>query len=125
MPGRRRRSTTKSASTTRTTASAPRRRAAAKATKAVVEEMFRVLEPGGDFLAADIAPFGRNDAFRAVVLDWETENRGEPFMRSYLRLDLADLLREAGFVDVEAYGLGKGDYPWVVRGRKPAAQDGA
>ena len=97
----------------------------AKATKAVVEEMFRVLEPGGDFLAADIAPFGRNDAFRAVVLDWETENRGEPFMRSYLRLDLADLLREAGFVDVEAYGLGKGDYPWVVRGRKPAAQDGA
>lgn len=89
-----------------------------KATEDIVREMFRVLEPGGDIVIGDIAPYDRNDAFRSVVLDWETENRGEPFMRSYLQLDLPGLLKQAGFTDVQAYGLGKGDYPWIVRGHK-------
>jgi ubiquinone/menaquinone biosynthesis C-methylase UbiE len=89
-----------------------------KATEAIVAELFRVLEPGGDLVIGDIAPYERNDAFRSVVLDWETENRGEPFMRSYLQLDLPALLKAAGFTDVQSYGLGKGDYPWIVRGRK-------
>ncbi|MDX6744071.1 class I SAM-dependent methyltransferase [Actinocorallia sp. A-T 12471] len=91
-----------------------------KATEAVLAEAFRVLEPGGDLVIGDIAPQERNAAFRAVVLDWETEHRGEPFMRSYLQLDLPALVKQAGFADVEAYGLGKGDYPWIVRGRKEA-----
>jgi ubiquinone/menaquinone biosynthesis C-methylase UbiE len=89
-----------------------------KATEAILAEMYRVLERGGDFVMGDIAPFERNDAFRSVVLDWETEHRGEPFMRSYLHLDLPGMVKEAGFTDVEAYGLGKGDYPWIVRARK-------
>ncbi|WP_326696855.1 class I SAM-dependent methyltransferase [Streptomyces sp. NBC_01754] len=89
-----------------------------RAARAVVDEMFRVLEPGGDVVVADIAPYERNQAFRSVVLDWETDHRGEPFMRSYLQSDLAETLRAAGFEDVTAYGLGHGDYPWVIRGRK-------
>ncbi|MFV2179077.1 methyltransferase domain-containing protein [Actinomadura sp. LOL_016] len=89
-----------------------------KATEAILAELFRVLEPGGDLVIGDIAPVERNDAFRSVVLDWETEHRGEPFMRSYLQLDLPALVKQAGFGDVEAYGLGAGDYPWVVRARK-------
>ncbi|MGI5330608.1 class I SAM-dependent methyltransferase [Actinomadura nitritigenes] len=92
-----------------------------KSAREVVEEMFRVLEPGGDLVIGDIAPAERNHAFRAVVLDWETEHRGEPFMRSYLQLDLPSLLTDAGFTGVEAYGLGKGDYPWIVRGHKERA----
>ncbi|WP_106402622.1 class I SAM-dependent methyltransferase [Actinocorallia populi] len=88
------------------------------ATKEILREMFRVLEPGGDLVMGDIAPFERNGAFRSVVLDWETEHRGEPFMRSYLQLDLPSLMEEAGFTDVKAYGLNRGDYPWIVRGRK-------
>ncbi|TDC76349.1 class I SAM-dependent methyltransferase [Actinomadura sp. 7K507] len=91
-----------------------------KATEAILAEMFRVLEPGGDLVMGDIAPFERNDAFRSVVLDWETDHRGEPFMRSFLHTDLPGLVKQAGFGDVEAYGLGKGDYPWVVRARKEA-----
>ncbi|GAA2737305.1 class I SAM-dependent methyltransferase [Actinocorallia aurantiaca] len=88
------------------------------ATKAILQEMLRVLEPGGDLVMGDIAPFDRNGAFRSVVLDWETEHRGEPFMRAYLQLDLPALMEEVGFTDVKAYGLNKGDYPWIVRGRK-------
>ncbi|MEU5990002.1 class I SAM-dependent methyltransferase [Spirillospora sp. NPDC047418] len=89
-----------------------------KATEAILAEMFRVLEPGGDLVIGEIAPYERNDAFRSVVLDWETDNRGEPFMRSYLQLDLPGLVERAGFTGVEAYGIGKGDYPWIVRARK-------
>ncbi|MBE1536565.1 class I SAM-dependent methyltransferase [Actinomadura algeriensis] len=89
-----------------------------KATEAILAEMFRVLEPGGDLVIGDIAPVERNGAFRSAVLDWETEHRGEPFMRSYLRLDMPSLVERAGFTDVKAYGLGKGDYPWIVRAHK-------
>ncbi|WP_326696852.1 class I SAM-dependent methyltransferase [Streptomyces sp. NBC_01754] len=91
-----------------------------KATAAILRELFRVLEPGGDLVIGDVAPYDRHPAFRAVVLDWETEHRGEPFWRSALQLDLPGLLREAGFTDVEAYGAGGGTYPWITRGHKAA-----
>jgi hypothetical protein len=54
-----------------------------------------------------------------VVLDWETENRGEPFWRDALLMDLPGMLTAAGFVDIEAYGIGGGVHPWVTRARKP------
>ncbi|MER7276970.1 methyltransferase domain-containing protein [Dactylosporangium sp. NPDC000244] len=90
-----------------------------RATEAILREMYRVLEPGGDIVFGDVAPYEKQSAFRAVVLDWETENRGEPFWRAALQLDLPGLFKKVGFVDVEAYGLGPGLYPWITRGRKP------
>ena len=90
-----------------------------KATEAILREMYRVLEPGGDIVIGDVAPYEKQSAFRAVVTDWETENRGEPFWRSALQLDVPGLLKKIGFVNVEAYGVGDGNIPWVVRGRRP------
>lgn len=88
----------------------------------ILAESFRVLEPGGDVLIADIAPYERQDAFNAVMLDWETEYRGEPFWRAALQNDIPAALLRAGFVDVEAYGVGERGYPWIIRARKAGAQ---
>lgn len=90
------------------------------AAKAILAEAFRVCRPGGEILVADVAPYREQDSlFRCIVLDWETENRDEPFWRGALLQDRVGLLTEAGFVDVEEYAVGPGNYPWVTRGRKP------
>jgi hypothetical protein len=34
--------------------------------------------------------------------------------------NLAQMMRDAGFVDVEEYALEERGYPWDTRGRKPA-----
>ena len=44
---------------------------------------------------------------------------GEPFWRGASTLDMAGVLKDAGFVDVKSYGLQPGNYPWVNTGRKP------
>jgi ubiquinone/menaquinone biosynthesis C-methylase UbiE len=89
------------------------------ATREILAETLRVLEPGGDVLIGDVAPYERQAGFQTVVMDWETENRGEPYWRDALMLDLPALLKELGYVDVEAFGMNGGTYPWITRARKP------
>lgn len=89
----------------------------------IFAEAFRLLEPGGDILISDIAPTGEHSAFRAVVLDWETENRGEPYAREAMAMDVPQMLREAGFAEIASYGLDGGVHPWVIRARKPPAAE--
>jgi SAM-dependent methyltransferase len=86
----------------------------------IIAEAFRVLAPGGDLLIGEVAPYAEQTAFRAVVLDWETENRGEPHWRAALLMDLPAMLTQAGFVEIECYGIGGGVFPWITRARKPA-----
>lgn len=86
----------------------------------IIAEMYRLLEPGGHLLISEIAPYEHQDAFRSVVLDWETENRGEPYWREVMAHDWAAELAKAGFVEIESYGVGGGVYPWVTRATKPA-----
>jgi len=86
----------------------------------VINEMFRILEPGGDMVISDPPPFRAVSPLQAVLLDWETENRAEPYFTQAGFVNLAELMREAGFVNVEEYGLQKNsNYPWVTRGQKP------
>lgn len=85
----------------------------------VLEEAYRILEPGGDFMLSDIPPFRKVHPFNAILLDWETEHRGEPYFREHCLSNWAEVLRDIGFEAVEEYPIGDNGYPYIVRGRKP------
>jgi SAM-dependent methyltransferase len=87
---------------------------------AILTEAFRILAPGGWVLIGEIAPYEKQSAFRSVVLDWETENRGEPYWREAMAMDIPGALADLGFEEIRAYGLSAGLYPWVTMARKPA-----
>jgi SAM-dependent methyltransferase len=89
-------------------------------TEKVIREMFRILQPGGEMIINDPPPFRAVNPLQAVVLDWDTDNRAEPFFSAAASINLAEIMRDAGFVDVDEFALEKRGYPWVTRGRKPA-----
>lgn len=82
-------------------------------------EMFRIMKPGADIVISDPPPFRAVDLFHAVILDWDTHNREEPFFSAVLLSSLDEQLRDAGFEQVESYALGQDWYPWITRARKP------
>jgi SAM-dependent methyltransferase len=88
--------------------------------KRVLQEMWRILAPGGEIVINDPPPFRGVSPLQAVILDWDTDNRAEPYFSAAAMTNLAQMLREIGFADVEEYSLEKRGYPWVTRGRKPS-----
>lgn len=88
--------------------------------RSLFDEIFRVLRPGGDFLIADVKRTRDHDRLTAWRFDWLAKWGGEPYWRATAAMDFAALARDAGFVDVEAYGMAPTGDPHVVRGRKPA-----
>lgn len=86
---------------------------------ATIREAFRILAPGGDLVISDPPPFRAVDPFQAVVLEWDTANREEPFFTAAGSANWADALREAGFTDVAEHAIGQHGYPWITRGHKP------
>jgi SAM-dependent methyltransferase len=86
---------------------------------ALLREMFRILKPGGDIVLSDPPPFRAIDPFHAVLLDWDTIHREEPFFSDAGASDWGAELERIGFVDVAAYPIGADSYPWVTRATKP------
>lgn len=91
-----------------------------KANRKLFAEMFRIMKPGADIVISDPPPFRAVPLFHAVILDWDTDNREEPFFSAVLHESLDEMLAEAGFTNVESYGIGRDHYPWITRATKPA-----
>jgi len=83
--------------------------------RAVFAEAFRVCKPGGDIIMSDVTRYADMDKLSAWKADRGAAFGGEPHWRESAMLDLAEIARDAGFVDVTAEGI----YPHVVQGRKP------
>ena len=82
-------------------------------------EMYRIMKPGGEIVVCDVPPFHAVSPFQSVVLDWDTENRDEPCFSATREVEWADVMRDLGFTEVEAYSIGKQGYPYIQRARKP------
>ncbi|MEP3225583.1 MAG: class I SAM-dependent methyltransferase [Parasphingorhabdus sp.] len=81
----------------------------------IFAEAFRVAKPGGDLIMSDVTRYADLDKLSAWKADRGAKYGGEPHWRESASLDLAEIAREAGFVDTSAEGI----YPHIVRGRKP------
>lgn len=90
-----------------------------KANREMFRELFRIMKPGADIVISDPPPFRAVSMFHAVILDWDTDHREEPFFSAVLHDSLDAMLEEAGFVNVESYAIGQDQYPWVTRAVKP------
>jgi len=96
----------------------------------IVTEGFRVLGSGGVFAHVDLPGYAHLDPLTAYVMDWDTAHNGEPYWRTFHEIDIEQVYKDAGFIDVETrpahsnlgssgdYYQGKFDYH-VVMGRKP------
>lgn len=88
--------------------------------KDIIKEAFRILKPGGDIVINDLPPFAGVHPFQAVVLDWETDNRGEPYFSETCSTEWSRVLADTGFVDIQSHNLGPQGYPWVDVATKPS-----
>jgi len=87
--------------------------------KDIIKEAFRILKPGGDIVINDLPPFAGVHPFQAVILDWETNNRGEPYFSDTCSIEWSEVLADTGFIDIQSHNLGPQGYPWVDVATKP------
>lgn len=88
--------------------------------RAVFAEAFRLLEPGGTIIMADVPRYTEIDRMASWRFDWMARWGGEPYWRAASSTDLVQVATDAGFTDVDGSVL-PGGQPYILVARKPEA----
>jgi ubiquinone/menaquinone biosynthesis C-methylase UbiE len=72
----------------------------AEARQRVIEQCFRVLQPGGKLIICDSIQMSDSPDFEAAMEDFH-QTFHEPYYKHYMRDDLADRLKTAGFQEIQ------------------------
>ena len=87
--------------------------------ESVLREGYRLLKADGDFMFGDVAPYSTLDKISEWRTDYLARYGGEPYWRGASTMNMVDLLKDIGFVDVKSYGIAPSNFPWVTYARKP------
>lgn len=85
----------------------------------VFAESFRILEPGGTMIAADVPRYAEIDRLASWRFDRAARFGGEPYWRASASADLVQMARDIGFVEVSGRTIGRGT-PYVLVATRPA-----
>lgn len=88
--------------------------------KSVLEEAFRMLKPGGDIIMADVPRYAEIDKMASWRYDYLAKWGGEPYWRASASMDLVQICKDIGYVDVEGATQAPSHAYYVLRAHKPA-----
>lgn len=89
------------------------------AQQAILAEAWRLLEPGGYAVMADIKAYRAQSPYERWKADfWNQVHGGDPYWRGYATSDQARLARSVGFREASWFGVGEQQYPWVLIAKK-------
>lgn len=87
----------------------------------VLAESFRLLEPGGALLMADVRQYHTMSRYEAWKNDFFNHIHGwDPYWRGYCTTDFGAMAQKVGFTEVAWRGIGLNAYPFVLTAQKPA-----
>lgn len=69
----------------------------------ILNECRRLVRPGGVVAHLEMLPFCKKTVLQQYLTDWDSTNNNEPFIGRMNELDMAKMLKKAGFSDSELY----------------------